>query len=170
MRKQGKSLLYVIRYEQERKGICYQFDSGVAHFKERSPLVVCRTVIPNLPLSEGIGKGRRFLYATQEVIDRAPDRRVVPVVRTGQPRVMRLRNCTGKRKVKRCAPSGVRSGPDAATMRRDNGTGNCQPQTCTLSLCGEEWIKNLVDMVSAQSQASVSDRDQQLTIPGPTAP
>ena len=79
-------------------------------------------------------------------------------------------NCTGKRKVKRCAPSGVRSGPDAATMRRDNGTGNCQPQTCTLSLCGEEWIKNLVDMVSAQSQASVSDRDQQLTIPGPTAP
>jgi hypothetical protein len=90
MRKQGKSLLYVIRYEQERKGICYQFDSGVAHFKERSPLVVCRSVIPNLPLSEGIGKGRRFLYATQEVIDRAPDRRVVPVVRTGQPRVMRL--------------------------------------------------------------------------------
>jgi transposase len=75
-------------------------------------------------------------------------------------------NSTGKLKVKRCSSSGVRGGPDVATMRRDYRASNRQTQTCALSLRGEERVKHLVHITSGQSNAGIADRDQQLTILG----
>ncbi len=63
----------------------------------------------------------------------------------------------GQRKAKRRPWSGVRRGPDAATMRFHNRTSDRKSQPGSVRLGGKERVKDLVSLFGGQSNAGIGD-------------
>jgi len=61
------------------------------------------------------------------------------------------------------ASTGVRRGPQTATIRFHDGTADRQAHSGALRLRGEESIKNPIRFFGRQAHASVADRDQDWT-------
>jgi hypothetical protein len=70
----------------------------------------------------------------------------------------------GQGELKACARPGVGGGPQAATMRFDDGTADGQSHAGELRLGSKECTEDLLRLFWLKSHARIADRDQELTI------